>query len=105
MFDNSKMSPLRLVTLMTLTVALTAGFGAGRASAQEKEKEKTPPSRSIGEDTIDPNQPLKPDFTISVSVVGEPDPSGTYPVDASGNVSIRYGGIMTPVSVKGLTPA
>jgi protein involved in polysaccharide export with SLBB domain len=59
----------------------------------------------IGDDSIDPNQPLRPDFTINVNVSGEPDPSGLYKVDALGNVSIRYAGIMTPVSVKGLTPA
>jgi len=60
---------------------------------------------SIGDDSIDPNQPIKPDFTINVSVSGEPDPSGNYKVDAAGNVSIRYAGIMTPISVKGMSPA
>jgi protein involved in polysaccharide export with SLBB domain len=59
----------------------------------------------FGDDQIDPNQPIKSDFVINVSVVGEPDPSGNYTVDQAGNVSIRYAGIMTPVAVKGLTPA
>lgn len=56
------------------------------------------------DEAIDPNQPIKNGFLISVSVVGEPDPSGTYLVDAAGNVGIKYAGIMTPVSVKGMTP-
>jgi protein involved in polysaccharide export with SLBB domain len=59
----------------------------------------------FGDEPIDPNQPIKPDFVINISVVGEPDPSGNYTVDQAGNVSVRYAGIMNPVSVKGLTPA
>jgi protein involved in polysaccharide export with SLBB domain len=59
----------------------------------------------IGDDSIDPNQALRPEFTVNVTVSGEPDPSGLYKVDALGNISIRYAGIMTPVSVKGMTPA
>ena len=59
---------------------------------------------NLGAGEIDPNQPLKADYLISVSVVGEPEPSGEYLVDPSGNVGIRYGGITNTVSVKGLTP-
>lgn len=78
-------------------------------SAQQnpQNNNQQPPSRPMslfGEDQIDPNQPIKSDFVINVSVVGEPDPSGNYTVDQAGNVSVRYAGIMTPVAVKGLTP-
>ena len=78
--------------------------------AKADKTEKVLPARDkgtivIGDDSIDPTQPLRPDFTINVSVSGEPDPSGNYKVDALGNVSIRYAGIMTPVSVKNMSPA
>ncbi len=79
---------------------------------QENAAQPPPPARSverpipiIGGEDFDPNQPIKPSYVISVSVVGEPDPSGQYEVNEAGNVSIRYAGIMTPVMVKGLTPA
>ncbi|HEV2472550.1 MAG TPA: SLBB domain-containing protein [Chthonomonadales bacterium] len=62
------------------------------------------PLAALGADEINPNQAIRPNFIISVSVVGESDPSGNYLVDASGNVPIKYAGITTPVSVKGLTP-
>jgi len=76
-----------------------------KADKTEKVQPVKTGTLSIGDDSIDPNQPIRPDFTINVSVSGEPDPSGNYKVDAAGNVSIRYAGIMTPISVKGLTPA
>jgi protein involved in polysaccharide export with SLBB domain len=59
---------------------------------------------SVGDDTIDPNQPIKPNFLINVSVVGENEPSGTYPVDPAGNISIKYAGVMSPIRILGLTP-
>lgn len=76
---------------------------------EKSDTEKKPASKngtlSIGDETIDPNQPIKPEFLLNVSVSGEPDPSGNYKVDALGNVAVRYAGVMTPLSVKGLTPA
>jgi protein involved in polysaccharide export with SLBB domain len=96
-----------------LAAALLSGFGGSttRAFAQNGDnKANQAPAQenkgplTIGDSSFDPNQPIKPDFVVSVSVVGEPDPSGTYKVDQAGNVSIKYAGIMTPVSVKGLTP-
>ncbi|HZO91987.1 MAG TPA: SLBB domain-containing protein [Chthonomonadaceae bacterium] len=64
----------------------------------------SPTPNTIGEDVIDPTQPLKPGFIVNVSVVGEPDPSGNYVVDPAGNISIRYQGIQTPIAVRGQTP-
>ena len=60
---------------------------------------------SVGEEIISQSQPIKVNYVISVSVVGEPDPSGTYAVDASGNINIKYAGIMQPIKVSGKTPA
>jgi len=114
-------TPARRVLLRTVTgcaaVILLTGFGGltPRALAQADDKadktgktDKTTKPASgiltIGEDTIDRNQPIKPAFTINVSVEGEPDPSGNYKVDSLGNVSIRYAGIMTPVNINGLGP-
>ncbi len=98
------------------SVALAlAGLGAlaPRVSAQKADDTVTPAAKTpekrglqvVGDDSFDANQAIKTDFVISVSVVGEPDPSGNYKVDQSGNVSVKYAGIMSPVSVKGLTPA
>src|SRR5690349_1780847 len=87
---------LRALSALAAT-ALLLGVGAPRVRAQETPK-PAPPAQTekpkgpqvIGDDSIDPNQPIKSDFVVSVSVVGEPDPSGNYVVDQSGNVSIRY---------------
>ena len=88
--------------------ALLIGFGgaAPRVSAQTAPPEK--PAATTGgvpvDDTIDPNQPIKPDFVVSVTVANEPEPSGTYSVDPAGNISIKYGGIASAISLQGLTP-
>jgi protein involved in polysaccharide export with SLBB domain len=113
-----EMSDFRLSRVLSRTLAQAAAAllvglsawttaGAQQNPPPNNNNNQTPgrPMSLFGEEQIDPNQPLKPDFTINVSVVGEPDPSGNYTVDQAGNVSIRYAGIMTPVSVKGLTPA
>ena len=94
------------LTLAAAAVLLVGGSGwMPYASAHANKQDKTTTFPSLGDDNIDPNQPLKPDFVINVSVVGEPDPSGNYTIDPAGNVSIKYAGIMTPVAVKGMTPA
>jgi protein involved in polysaccharide export with SLBB domain len=88
-------------------IASRASADAGDDTKADK-TEKVQPAKTaivIGDESIDPNQPIKPDFVINISVVGEPDPSGNYKVDALGNVSVRYAGVMTPVSVKGMSPA
>lgn len=113
-------TPARRVLLRTLTgcaaAILLTGFGGltARAYADTDDKaDKTKADKavrqdngifSLGNDSIDPHQPIKPEFMINVSVEGEPDPSGNYTVDPAGNVSIRYAGIMTPISIKGKTP-
>jgi protein involved in polysaccharide export with SLBB domain len=108
---------LRTVTA-TLAATLLAGspLFASRAQAQTGDDKTTDKadkadtaevrkgSYSLGDDTIDPNQPIKPGFLISVSVVGEAEPSGTYPIDPAGNISIKYAGVMSPVRIQGLTP-
>lgn len=97
--------------LAKAAAALLLGLSALSAGAQPAQEnnnpQQQPPARPMsvfGDEQIDPNQPIKPDFLINVSVVNETEPSGNYTVDPAGNVSIRYAGIMTPVAVKGLTP-
>ncbi len=60
---------------------------------------------SVGEEAISQTQPIKANYVISVSVVGEPDPSGSYAVDGNGNINVKYAGIMQPIKVIGKTPA
>ena len=82
-----------------------AGGGAGlKAQTPDRPAGAGSPNSTVGDDSIDPNQPIKPDFVISVTVANEPEPSGTYTVDPAGNISIRYGGIASSISVTGLTP-
>ena len=97
---------------MSLTVLAGLALLPLAALAQQDNNAPQTPARQterpipvIGSEDFDPNQPIKPNYVISVSVIGEPDPSGQYEVNEAGNVSIRYAGIMTPVMVKGLTPA
>ncbi len=98
---------LTLSVSLALLVGVVGGMPKAMAQAADDKAVKTDKKivPLLGEDTIDANQPIKSDFIVSVSVVGEPDPSGNYAVDQAGNVSIKYAGIMTPVSIKGLTPA
>ncbi len=99
------------LAIATMIVGVTVM--APRVSADTVDEPKTDKSERaqpakgpliIGEDAIDPNQAIKPEFVINVTVSGEPEPTGNYKVDALGNVNIRYAGVMTPVSVKGLSP-
>ena len=111
---------------LTLGLALSVSIVAPRANAQTadttQDKTAKPPTTtdaaqpttpaaprsapvSLADDVISQTQPIKPGFVISVSVVGEPDPSAQYQVDQAGNINIKYAGIMTPVKVLGLTPA
>jgi len=80
-----------------------------RAIAQGKtenaKKAEAPPVYPIvGEELIDPKQPLKPSFVINVSVANEPEPSGTYVIDPSGNIFLHVAEVLTPVPVNGHTP-
>lgn len=59
---------------------------------------------AAGANPLDPNTKIRQGFDLNVTVVGEPEPSARYTVDASGNVLIKYAGIATAVTVKGLTP-
>ncbi len=97
----------KALLLSGLSVALFGGsIGMRRASAQETPgtTTRTEANPMPVEDTIDPNQPIKPAFQISVSVVGEPEPSGTYTVDDGGNITIKYAGVLSTVSVQNMTP-
>ena len=91
-----------------LCAALLLGMSGSRPIlAQTPPTPDTKPGTNGGlpvDDSIDPNQPIKPDFVVSVTVANEPEPSGTYTVDPAGNISIRYGGIATSVALQGLTP-
>ena len=108
------------VLARSLTLALGAillvGSGGLRAGAQGTDAtdkttkataDTTAPRTSplsLGDDTISQTQAIKLNYVISVSVVGEPDPSGQYAVDQAGNINMKYAGIMTPVKVVGKTP-
>ena len=90
-----------------LCAALLFGIGGNlRVQAQTPPTPDKPATAGGApvDDTIDPNQPIKPDFVVNVTVANEPEPSGTYTVDPAGNISIRYGGIATSVALQGLTP-
>ncbi len=82
---------------------LTAGC-LSSAYAQGADK-KNPEPLLIAEDPIDPKQPISISFFLNVSVVGEAEPSGNYVVDASGDILIRIANVLTPIPLKGLTPA
>jgi protein involved in polysaccharide export with SLBB domain len=127
MFAHATNSRPKRALLRAVVTGLTAALLAGsplfaiqaRAQAQagdDKATDKTDKTDkpdngaakdnvyNIGDDSIDPNQPIKPNFLISVSVLGESEPSGTYPVDPAGNISIKYAGVMSPIRIVGLTP-
>lgn len=110
--SHIRLSRVLARTLTQAAAALLLGLGVLSTGSTQPQQppannNQTParPMSLFGDEPIDPNQPIKQDFVINISVVGEPDPSGNYTVDQAGNVSVRYAGIMTPVSVKGLTPA
>ena len=94
---NAYRNLLRNLGVAAAAVILGVGGLAPRARAEaadDAKADKTDKPRTsrgilaIGDDAIDPNQPLRPEFVINVSVAGEPDPSGNYKVDSLGNVAI-----------------
>src|SRR5579872_67583 len=101
-----------------LAVVILAGVCAGsvaRAQATTPPDEVKPeakqdrgqpvrPPISVGDDVIDQSQAIKPEFTLSIAVAGEPDATGNYRVDAAGNISMRYAGVIAPISLKDKTP-
>ena len=104
---------------LSLGTALLIGCGGFQAHAQGTDTtDKTtkaagttpdaPAPRTapmpLGDEVISQTQTIKSSFVISVTVVGEPDPSGQYAVDQAGNINMKYAGIMTPVKVVGKTP-
>lgn len=110
MLDPTKPARSRRLFLAAAAVALmvwsptlsaraqNAGDKTDTAKADTAQKSAPP----VSMDEIDPNQKIGRNFVLTVSVAGEPDASGNYPVDGSGNINIRYAGIMTPVHVEGL---
>src|SRR5579871_2754599 len=96
--------------LFALRVQAQAQTGDDKATEKTDKTDKTDNAEAkksiynLGDDTIDPNQPIKPNFLISVSVTGEAEPSNTYIVDPAGNISIKYAGVISPVRILGLTP-
>ncbi len=123
MYAHATNSRPERVLLRMVTTALAAALLIGspllalRAQAQNNDEKATDKTAdkidsndskkgayTIGDDAIDPNQPIKPNFLIGVSVTGEAEPSGVYPVDPAGNISIKYAGVMSPIRIMGLTP-
>ncbi len=98
--------------MLMLWQCFVGGPAAAQAQAQAQagNRQDQPADRrtveapAIAEDPIDPTQPLKPSFLINVSVENEPEPSGNYVVDASGNILVHIAEMLSPVSVKGQTP-
>lgn len=115
MLSGSQSSAFRaLRNLSVLTFAFAIGVCAAaphcRADKSDDNKAERPgqPANGpliIGDDSIDPNQPIKPGFVLNVTVAGEPDPSGEYVVDSLGNVTIKYANIPSSVSVRNMLPA
>ena len=107
--NSVRVMPLMLASLSTLlcTAAIVRPVRAGAQAAEPPaRKTETPPvSPIIGEDLIDPKQALKPSFVINVSVANEPEPSGTYVIDAAGNISLHIAEVLFPVPLNGLTAA
>ena len=107
---------LRSLSCVAIGLVLGLSLVSPGASAQQPPANQPPPPAekpvrparevlSVGDDSIDPNQPIKPGFLINVSVVGEADASGDYPVDEGGNITMRYQGVTSAVSVKNLPPS
>ena len=106
----------RTIGCIATAMVLGVSLASPRASAQQPPAGQQPPVNdkqvkptrevlSVGDDSIDPNQPIKPGFLINVSVVGEAEASGDYPVDEAGNITIRYTGVSSAIPIKNLTPA
>lgn len=103
---------MRNTVVSMLLAALVCGAGARSAWAQAGDN--PPPARQdqglvslgAGDATFDPNQAIKPGFTLSVTVSSpagqEADLSGVFPVDPSGAIQMKLVG---RVEVRGLTPS
>ena len=105
-FARLTLCSLSIAGVLALSFATNSQAGA-QAQQQQPPKKETKPviARPTGEEAIEPNQPIKTDFLLAISVVGEAEPSIDYVVDASGNIQVKYVGIQIPVSVRGLLPA
>lgn len=94
--------------MWSLAVTAVCLQGSVQARAQEARQDQNNQNAITligGEQNIDPNQPLKTGFQISISTQSaggtpEPDLSGLFVVDAAGSVTLKLVG---PVQVKALT--
>jgi protein involved in polysaccharide export with SLBB domain len=94
------MSSLRLTALVGAALLLCAAQPIVQAQGVEQQQQQV-----SGEKPSRLDLPLEPDYVISVTVEGESEPTGSYLVDAAGNVGIREAGVISPVQVKDMTPA
>ena len=102
-FTRQSICSLSLLGVFALNFAnINLAIAQGQPAPKKETKPVIP--RPTGEEAIEPNQPIKTDFLLAVSVVGEAEPSIDYVVDASGNIQIKYVGVQIPVSVRGLLP-
>ncbi len=81
-----------------------AGTKAAQDTPGAAQPAKPEEAAAINEEAIDAHQPLRPGFVINVSVVKEKEPSGSYTVNAAGNILIKIAEMTAPISLAGQTP-
>ncbi|MGC8667462.1 MAG: SLBB domain-containing protein [Chthonomonadales bacterium] len=97
------------ITVVSLLAALLLACGAGNALAQGGTQTSPPADQTqlaLGsEATFNPNQPIKPGFTLSITTTSaagpESDFSGVFPVDPSGAIDMKLVG---RIELRGLMP-
>jgi len=76
-----------------------------QAQAPDAQDKNNPKVAAMSSDeVISQTQPIKAGFVINVVVTGENEPSGTFQVDAAGNIAIKYDKTTAPIKVIGKTP-
>lgn len=94
------------ISVVGIAAALLLVAAAPRSVlAQEQDQPERIPV-STGDQSFDPNQPIKPGFQVAVTVQSaggdERDLTGVFTVDATGAINMK---LINRVELKGLTPA
>ncbi len=98
-----------LAATLTFCFMLPSAFGqdqgAGKAVPEQGGGQTGQSVIGIGDANFDPNQPIKKDMVLSISVSSKAGPedalTGVFPVDASGAIQMKLAG---RIEIKDLTP-